>query len=160
MEEPFEVTIIESKQSDIVFHIEPDWMTILEDQYIIQGQHLLYKFADESATVSEFGSEVDISVDMRRASAFAKVQQDDNGFNFKVNGNNVTSEHVGVWRINVKASYTDPKGREQTFNKPFYLHIAEDPNAVKPDLAMIEEPVSDDLTLKSESFEGVVKFEP
>ena len=67
----------------------------------------------EDALTSEFGTEVKIEVDMRRASSFAKFEKETN--RFIINGNNVTRDYIGTWKIQVKASYTDPKGRVQTF---------------------------------------------
>ena len=64
---------------------------------------------DVDASISEFGTEIKIEVDTRRASSFTKYKKETGGF--VVNGFNTTRDDIGAWKIFVKASYKDPKGR-------------------------------------------------
>ena len=54
---------------------------------------------------------------------------------FIVNGDKVTDQNIGMYKIIVKAAYIDPKGTKQSFANSFYLHISADPtkNKKNPD---------------------------
>ena len=39
---PFTVSIVELKQTNYIFNVAPEWLTVLEDQYLVLGNHLVY----------------------------------------------------------------------------------------------------------------------
>ena len=75
---------------------------------------------------------------------------------YVVNGNKVTDQDIGMYKIIVEATYIDPKGIKQFFSNSFYLHIVGDSQKKKPD------PDTDDkIQITSPSdFKGLVMFKP
>ena len=45
---PFKVTLVEVKQSDYIFNVEPIWLGEIEDQQIEMGDHLLYQIGEKT----------------------------------------------------------------------------------------------------------------
>ena len=121
--QPFAVTILEPPNpSTYVFNIMPDWLKKLKDQYMQVGESKIYKFGDN---VNFFGGKSDLKVNIGRAFMFSSY---DAFFNaYVVNGDKVTDEDIGKYKIIVEATYIDPKGTKQFFSNSFYLHIYGDP---------------------------------
>ena len=117
---PFTVSIVELKQTDYIFNVAPEWLTVLEDQYLVLGNHLVYEFGEKK---SIFGSEVHVNVQLRKTSIFAEYEPYQNAY--LVNGDKTTRDDLGLSKIVVEVTYTDPTGREQYFSNFFYLHIIE-----------------------------------
>lgn len=45
---PFKVTIVEVKQSDYIFNVEPIWLVEIKDQQVEMGDHLLYQLGEKT----------------------------------------------------------------------------------------------------------------
>ena len=139
-------------------------MSKLEDQYIVTGQSLLYALGvidiENEASLSVFGSEIEINVDLRRSGVSSFSAYDRNSNSFIVNGQNVTRDNVGMYKVKVEVSYTDPKDRVQYFSNLFYLHVSLDSNDLEIQPVIKEEFVKGDKTINSNDFDGVVKLEP
>ena len=75
---------------------------------------------------------------------------------FVVNGDKVTDQDIGMYKIIVKADYIDPKGTKQSFTNSFYLHILADPTKLKPN------PETNDKRqiISRSDFKGLVMFKP
>ena len=106
--------------------------------------------AEQADLESRYGTDVEISLGMKRVLSFSSFDVETNLFS--VNGQNVTNDDVGAWRIDVEAKFVDPQGRIQYFTRPFYLHIREDPSQVPPEAPFEEKPEPDEGILTSETF--------
>lgn len=73
LKNPFTVTIERAPSpSFYVFNVEPDWISALEDQYVVQGDSLTYVFGEN---VNFYGEKTNVTVMMKEASLFARYDQ-------------------------------------------------------------------------------------
>ena len=63
---------------------------------------------------------------MRKAALFSHY--DPTSHSLVVDGTRITDELVGLHKVTVETTYTDPKGKTQFFSKSFYLNIEPDPS--------------------------------
>ena len=152
LESPFQVDIIGFKESDYVFNVVPDWLTQLEDQYVVLGDHLVYSFGEKT---SMFGDEVQVKVHFGRTAGFADYEADLNSYN--VNGDRTRVEDIGLHKIKVEVTYLDPRGREQYFSNFFYLHVTERPNEDGDSDPEPEEVNTEPLIVTESNFAGYWK---
>ena len=86
LEAPFTVTIVQPPSPSVyVFNVIPDWMSVLKDQYVTQGESLIYSFGPKT---NFFGTETTVNVRMKKAvGLFASYDSIWNSF--VVNGTNI-----------------------------------------------------------------------
>ena len=99
----------------------PDWMSNLEDLYIVQGDQLEHRFNEN---VNFFGDKTNVKFRMREANIFARY--DEIWHSFVVNSTAIPDSMIGIHKITVETTYVDPKGQAQFFTKSFYLHVEAD----------------------------------
>ena len=97
LDNPFSVTISKpASPSTYVFNVMPDWMVALEDQYVVQGDSLIYSFGEN---VNFFGEETQVNVDFGKASIFANYVPQTHAVT--IDATTLPTELVGVHRITV-----------------------------------------------------------
>ena len=74
-----------------------------------------------------FGGPVDVQLDLRKIDHFASY--DPISHQMIALGNQMTLKDVGIHKVKVEVSYSDPRGKPQYFTNSFYLHITSDPNS-------------------------------
>ena len=103
-----------------------------------------------------FGQETVVTLKMRKAALFAYY--DSASHTFVVDGSRITDDMVGLHKITVETTYTDPKGQTQFFSKSFYLKVEPDPS--KLDLGPVEEFIDDRNIVSQADFKGIIMVEP
>ena len=103
-------------------------MSVLKDQYVTQGESLIYSFGQKT---NFFGTETSVNVRMRKASLFASYDSIWNAF--VVDGTRIEEISIGMHKITVEAIYVDPKGQTQFFTNSFFLYVKAAPFQVEPE---------------------------
>ena len=92
----------------------------MRDIYLVLGNSLVHYLGD---TQTSFSSDVDIKLDLKQASVFATYDALNNVL--LVDGSQITEDELGLWKISAEVTYSDARGRRQSFASFFYLHIVE-----------------------------------